>query len=70
MADPYFQQMKELEASQTPPPGRRLPGTGRSEHIWQAPLPADAPTGTHLLQVRTRDMFGHEHIGDRVIRIH
>ncbi len=42
---------------------------GKSTHIWQAPLPAGLTPGTHLIEARTTDMFGHTYTGRRLIRV-
>lgn len=42
---------------------------GKSTHIWQATLPAGLTPGTHLIEVRTTDMFGHTYTGRRLIRV-
>ncbi len=67
--DPYFLKMKVLEQSQTPPPGRKLPMANDSDHIWQARLAPNPEPGTHLLHVRTTDMFGKTFTDFQVIRI-
>jgi hypothetical protein len=67
--DPAYAEMKALEASAKPPPGRTLPGIIKSPHIWRAMLPENAPRGTHLIHVRTTDMFGKTYADKRVIRI-
>jgi len=67
--DPYYAAMKEAEQSPRPPAGRALPDAENCPHLWQVPLPADAPRGTHLIHVRTTDMFGQTYTAHRVIRI-
>ena len=49
--------------------GRGLPEPDVSKHIWQAFLPKGVGPGTHIIHVRTTDMFGHLYTGQRVIRI-
>ncbi len=41
----------------------------RNRHMWKARLPTDLPPGTHLLTVKTRDMFGQEYSAHKVFRI-
>jgi len=67
--DPCFLLLKQAEASPNPPPGLRLPGASRTDHIWRATLPENPPRGTHLVHIRTTDMFGQTYTGQRVIRI-
>ncbi|MDW8208202.1 MAG: calcineurin-like phosphoesterase C-terminal domain-containing protein, partial [Chloroherpetonaceae bacterium] len=67
--DPDYARLKEMERSDTPPPGRKLPEIIKSPHIWQATLPPNAPAGTHVIHVRTTDMFGKTYQDCRVIRI-
>ncbi len=42
---------------------------GVSTHIWNCDLPTTLTKGTHLLTVRTTDMFGHVYSGHRVFRV-
>ena len=67
--DPYYEQMKELEESETPPPGRSLPQAMDSPHIWRALLPANLEVGQYLIEMRETDMWGRVHTGRRSVRI-
>lgn len=68
--DPYFLDMKKLEAGPNPPPGRKLPNPQKSPHIWKAKLADETPApGTYFIHVRTTDMFGKTHADQRAIRI-
>lgn len=67
--DPYFLAMKAAEASARPPDGRKLSNPIKTSHIWRGTLPAALPSGTHMIHVRTRDMFGQTHTGARAIRV-
>ena len=58
------------EDSEPPQKTKRLTGITKSTHIWQAKLPADVPEGTHVIHVRTTDMFGQTFTGRRIIRVH
>ena len=58
------------ENSELPQRGKGIIGTAKSTHIWQAKLPANAPKGTHVIYVRTTDMFGQTFTGRRIIRVH
>jgi hypothetical protein len=40
-----------------------------SPHLWEAQVPQGLDVGTHMIQVRTVDMFGHVYTGCRAIRI-
>lgn len=67
--DPYYLAMKRLEKGENPPPGRKLPDVIKSSHIWRATLPAGTPAGTHLIEVRSVDMFGQVALGERVVTV-
>ncbi|BDI29961.1 hypothetical protein CCAX7_20120 [Capsulimonas corticalis] len=67
--DPYFLKLKEAEAGPKPPPGRPLDDATKTDHIWTAKLPAGLPKGTHMMQVRTTDMFGHTYTARRIIAV-
>ncbi|MCW3059997.1 MAG: putative phosphohydrolase, partial [Capsulimonas sp.] len=67
--DPYFVKMKQAEAGPKPPPGLPLDDATKTDHIWTAKLPAGLPKGTHLVQVRTTDMFGHTYTGRRILLV-
>lgn len=67
--DPYYLEMKRLEDSETPPPGRKLPEIIESPHIWRARLPEGLVAGVHRLEVREIDMWGREHLGERSFRV-
>ena len=58
------------EESELPQRGRVINGAVKSTHIWQAKLPADVRKGTHVIYVRTTDMFGQTFTGRRIIRVH
>ena len=46
-----------------------LYGVPKSTHIWQAKLPEKTQKGTHVIYVRTTDMFGQVFSARRIIRI-
>jgi hypothetical protein len=46
----------------------KLPQPHECTHLWAAPLPAPPGPGTHLLHVRTTDMFGHTYHDRRTIK--
>jgi hypothetical protein len=64
--DPYYQLLKEQEAARGEAE-RQLPQIEKSMHIWAAKLPPTMSPGSHLIQVRTTDMFGQTYMGSRVI---
>lgn len=67
--DPYFAALKAAEEGDHPPPGRKLPRAEHAPHLWVAKLPADLSRGTHLIEVRTTDMFGQTYTGRRIFRV-
>ena len=58
------------EDVELPQRGRGLSAIVKSQHIWQTKLPANARKGTHVIYVRTTDMFGQTFTGRRIIRVH
>jgi len=65
--DPFYLQMKGLETECRPKAWRDLPGPAISSHLWAARLPQDLPLGMHLIEIRTRDMFGCQYFGRSVM---
>ena len=62
--------LKETGAGESPNArSRRLPRAVESTHLWRAALPENPPKGTHVIFVRTTDMFGQTDTGRRIIRI-
>ncbi len=57
------------ENGELPQRGRALSGITKSSHIWQAQLPENVRKGTHVIHVRTTDMFGQISTGRRIIRV-
>jgi hypothetical protein len=66
--DPYFEGIKLREAK-AGGGARPLRFSHNSSHIWQGALPTGLAVGTHLLRVRSLDMFGRRFETARVIRI-
>lgn len=66
---PFYTAIKQLEQSENPPHGRKLPAVIPSPHLWVADMPSDLAPGTHRVHVRTTDMFGATHNGYRLIRV-
>ncbi len=67
--DPFYAEQKALEAECRPKAWRDLPGPAISSHLWVGKLSQDLPLGMHLIEIRTRDMFGGRHTGRSVIRV-
>lgn len=67
--DPFYADMKALEASTAPPNGTPLPGPSITDHLWRGMLPAVLPVGTHMFEVRTTDMHGQVYVDRESIRV-
>jgi hypothetical protein len=67
--DPFYVELKKLEAGETRPNGRTLPGVDKTPHLWTANLPAGLSPGAHTITVRETDMFGRVHTGRRVVTV-
>lgn len=68
-SDPYFLELKELEADHPERLGRNLPSPMRSHHLWKAELPSDLKPGIHRIWVRSEDMYGRVFKANRTIRV-
>jgi len=66
--DPFYQQLKDMEKSATPPAGLKLPAPSSTPHLWKGPLPA-LQVGTYMVEVRTTDMFGQTYSDRRIVRV-
>lgn len=67
--DPFYLRLKEIEAGPNPPPGMKLPGASTTDHLWKANLPEMPPRGTHSIEIRTTDQFGHVYTDRRIVRV-
>ena len=69
--DPQVQRVYDLEASvkQKPQPWRQLSKPKASTHLWKLPLPEGLTPGSHLVEIRTTDMFGKKNQGRRIVRV-
>ncbi len=67
--DPYYAAVKASEKSKNPPNGRPLPAASKCRHLWMTKLPAGLVAGTHVIEVRTTDMFGQTYTARRVLRV-
>ncbi|MGE3180956.1 MAG: calcineurin-like phosphoesterase C-terminal domain-containing protein, partial [Phycisphaerae bacterium] len=69
VVDPSYQALFDLHEANKTLPGRPMPKPLNSPHIWSGRLPADLPVGVHVIQARTRDMYGREFTGSRIFRV-
>jgi len=67
--DPAFLALKELEKGDKPPPGRKLPNSVKTSHLWRGTLPADLKPGTRVLTIATTDMFGQTFTARQFVRV-
>jgi hypothetical protein len=67
--DPYYLAILQAQESEHRPRGRKLGGAVKSRHIWRATLPEGLAAGTHVIEVRTTDMFGQTYHGRRIVRV-
>jgi hypothetical protein len=68
--DPLYVALRAGERASVQASGRRaLPPPIDSSHRWVGRLPAEAPTGTQVIEVRASDMFGAVHVAHRIIRV-
>lgn len=67
--DPAYVERKKIEDPLPNSVGRDLPDPKAARHMWQAAFPADLPVGTHVITVKTTDMFGQTYESERVIRV-
>ncbi|MCX7918887.1 MAG: calcineurin-like phosphoesterase family protein [bacterium] len=65
LPDPYYTKQFELITEKP----NWIPNAILCPHIWRASIPASLGKGSHLIQVRTTDMFGHVYTAYRVITI-
>jgi hypothetical protein len=70
--DPAFVATKARETAALeldPKAFRPGPKPMKSPHIWGSTLPPGLTAGTHLVEVRTTDMFGKTHSARRTFRV-
>lgn len=67
--DPYYAALKTAEQGDSPPPGRKLPRIIACSHLWSGTLPAGLSRGSHLIEVRTTDMFNQAYTAHRIFRV-
>jgi hypothetical protein len=61
--------IKMEKVSREDPAIAALGYASKCTHMWQANLPPGLTPGTHLIEVRTTDMFGQTYTGRRLIRV-
>lgn len=49
--------------------GWKMDYPSKTRHMWEAKLPAHLEPDTHLVTVRTIDMFGNPWTGHRIFRV-
>ena len=67
--DPAYVAAKTAQEAIPKNGARKLPEIIDSPHLWAANLPANLPTGAHMIQVRTTDMWGKTHQDRRILRV-
>lgn len=67
--DPYYAALKAAEQGEHPPRGNKLPNIRATQHLWRGTLPGGAAPGSHLITVRTTDMFGQGYEAHRIMRV-
>ncbi|MCP4641495.1 MAG: metallophosphoesterase, partial [bacterium] len=65
--DPFYVAAHALDAKLPREAGAKLRDPKNSSHIWVGALPKGTPKGTHLINVRTTDMFGQTYAANRLI---
>lgn len=67
--DPYYEAIKALEATDSPPNGPKMPSAQESRHLWRYEIPAGLAPGYYTIEAREVDMFGAEHTWKTVFRV-
>lgn len=67
--DPTYQKLYDQEELVADKPWKKLPTPKDSSHLWEAMLPADLSTGSHLIEVRASNVFGKTYTGRRIVRV-
>ena len=70
--DPHFQRVYQFEKKILADykPWRELPKPKASSHLWKGNLPANLPSGTHRIEVKTVDNEGRTYVDQRIMRVH
>lgn len=67
--DPAFVAEKEREEKLEDRTWTSLPGAYKTPHIWRGNLPPNLPVGTHMIEVRAKDMWGKTVVDRQIIRV-
>ncbi len=67
--DPAFMRLQAREETGRAPDEAALPFASESLHLWKGTLPEDLPLGSHMIEVRSTDIFGQVDLGRRAIRV-
>lgn len=67
--DPYYVQLRKYEEKCAPVRGRSNQKPSKTGHIWKLNLPSGLPIGTHLIHIRTTDMYGQTYQAYRVFNV-
>ncbi|MEQ1821731.1 MAG: calcineurin-like phosphoesterase family protein [Fimbriimonadaceae bacterium] len=67
--DPYYLELKKLEAGPAVPPGRKLPAAAKTKHLWKGKLPATLAKGAHSVEIQTTDMYGQTFSERRILHV-
>lgn len=67
--DPNWARLKEREQREPAPEGKPLANLDPETLLWRGMVPGGLASGGHLIEVRTRDQYGQEFVGRRVVRV-
>ena len=67
--DPHYVASYARDTAAADPEALQLLPPVPSLHLWVAKLPRRLPRRTHVIEVRTTDMFGREFVAHRLIRV-
>ncbi len=67
--DPFYVEQHKIDQATPMKNTERMKAPRKSTHIWVATLPEGLPTGTHLVEVRAEDAYGHTYRGRRPFRV-
>lgn len=67
--DPNWARLKEREQREPAPEGKPLANLDPETLLWRGMVPGGLASGGHVIEVRTRDQYGQEFVGRRVVRV-
>jgi 3',5'-cyclic AMP phosphodiesterase CpdA len=67
--DPFYRDLFNRELRNASASLRGMPKPVPSSHLWVGTLPGTLPIGAHVIEVRTRDMFGQKYQDRRPILV-